>query len=453
MDNLPPNSLEAEQAVLGAILIEPEYIPDVAEIVKPEDFYIEGHQIIFKCLLEMDNQRVNIDPISLGESLKKVRKFSVVGGAGYLATLLSAVPTASNYAYYARIVKEKSTRRKLIATGQKIMALGFEEQKKVEVLLGNADALYNSLTSEEEVKSDYYTSEELFEKAKTEIPEHFTPIIGMSTGFLDLDLVTGGYKNELILIAARPSIGKTAFVLNSLLRSWRKKPDREGRHIFYSLEQSREVLALRCAAIFFDKQKSVLDMRRGYLDNVERAMIFQVMDSIKPLPCCWFHEKDQTLENFLRKVRGIARKEKIASVTIDHVSQMVHPPLATQKTAEASFIMGACQNLVNEIKAPVIALHQLNRGLESRDDKRPKLSDLRQTGNSEQCADLVLGLYRDEYYNPETTEKPGVLEVNILKARDGMVGSLDLMFNKRTLGMFNMHREGHKDEEFGYEFI
>ncbi|MBU2395802.1 MAG: replicative DNA helicase [Gammaproteobacteria bacterium] len=450
MDKLPPNSTEAEQAVLGALMVDNTLVDEICDIITGDDFYNPGHRIIFNTIMQLSAKHTPMDLVSVPETLKHAGALENLGGYSYVAALLDAIPTTANVKYYANIVKEMAIKRRLIQLGRKIRDLGYVN-KPPEDLISEANVLYNELLSSDHAVHSRMTSDVLFERVKEKIPLRLIPRIGLSTGFEDLDIITGGWKNsELIIVAARPSIGKTAFILNSMLWSWKYiKQPLTGKFLFYSLEQSLEQLALRCVSMFYNKEVSALDLQRGGLTEHIRAEVFKVIDNLRQLPAIWYDEPNRSIHHFLRIARKECRNNKIEAIIIDHVGQLTYPGLENQQTTEAFQIMATLQSLRKELNVPIICLHQLNRGVEARQDKRPTLSDLRQTGNSEQTADVVISLYRDEYYNKQT-EKPGVMEVHILKGRDCPIGNIALNFNKYTLAIFNpKDRQNYeKEEEF-----
>ena len=440
-DFLPPFSQESEQALLGSLMIDHEIYLDICDIVDQEDFYLESHRNIFKAISVLAERNLPTDILAVNNELCKL---GINKEIGYLTTLTNSIPTSSMASYYAKIISEKSLFRRTIALGQKISSIGLKADLKAEDVVEKVSQLYTTIL-EKSKRSSGVSSTELFERAKDYIPSEKTWLIGLPTGFLDLDLITGGYiDSQLIFVAGRPGMGKTAFILNAVMHGskvlYKKKI--EGKYLFYSLEQSLNALAVRCTAMRYNR-KTILDLRRGNLSPDERGAIICIMDKLKSLPVIWFEEPDTSVNHFIRVARREIREHNIVGIIIDHVGQMTFPGLDGER--EAFKVVGSLQAFARELNIPIIGLHQLSRGVENRADKRPTMADLRQTGNSEQCADLVLGLYRDEYYNPETSEKPGILEVNILKARDGATGSVDIIFNKRSLAMFDIDKNYGED--------
>jgi replicative DNA helicase len=450
MDKLPPNSKEAEQAVLGALMIDNSLVDEICDIITGDDFYNPGHKIIFNTIMQLSAKHNPIDLVSVPETLKNNGSLENLGGYSYIAALLEAIPTTANVKYYASVIKEMATKRRLIQLGRQIRDLGYANKPSGE-LEQEFYTCCNSFSFSTNETSTRESSESLFERIKEKIPEHFRSLLGISTGFKDLDIITGGWQSaELTLIAARPSIGKTAFMLNSILSSWAlTQKFNPGNFIVYSLEQSKEQLALRCVSTFYNQNLSVLDLQRGGLTQQIRQEVFTVLDNLKRCPIVWYREPNRTVSHFLSKIRREVYSHPTSVIFIDHVGQFIFPGYESNPTAEAHQTMATLQSLKDELNIPIVCLHQLNRGVEARQDKRPTLSDLRQTGNSEQVADKVIFLYRDEYYNPNT-ESPGIMEVIIGKGRDCPTGKIMLNFSKNTLAIFNPEdkRNYEKEEEF-----
>lgn len=321
--------------------------------------------------------------------------------------------------------------------------LGQKNEMKQGVKLSIKDLKqeFNSLVEQLD-KLDSKTSEPTSSKdlfSDVIIPEELQGLAGVSTGFYELDAITGGWQEaNLILIAGRPGMGKTAFVINSILRVAKDKR-LDGKILFYSLEQSKQQLAYRCLSIM-DNKKSILDIKKGNLDYADRQRLQGIREELKNLPVIWYEPMDNSFSEFERVIKRTIKKEKISAIFIDHIGQF-----SIEKSSnlfdEMSKIAGALQNFCRVINIPVIALTQLNRGVENRTCKKPQLSDLRQSGRLEETAWIILFLYRDEYYNQEDGNE-GEFTIIVAKNKDGPCGEFNLMFNKNTLTIKENEADG-----------
>jgi replicative DNA helicase len=428
MRKLPPQSIEAEMSILGGILLDNDAINRVLEILLPEDFYREPHRKIMRAMIELNEHREPCDLITLTTVLKKRGELEEVGGGAYLATLVDYVPTAANIAYYSRIVKEKAIARNLITAATEIVTDGYDEQADIEELLDKAQKTIFDI-SENKIKTPYHQLntilkdsikyiEELFEKK-----EHVT---GVPTGFIDLDRKTAGFqRGDLIIIAGRPSMGKTAFALNIAQYASAHAEPRHSVAVF-SLEMSKEQLVTRmlCSEARVDAGR----LRTGHLIDGEWEKIMHGAERL-------FDAKifiDDTPAISVLEMRAKARRLKaehgIGMMVVDYLQLMRGSGTPESRQQEISEISRSLKALAKELAVPVVALSQLNRGLESRTDKRPMMSDLRESGAIEQDADVIMFVYRDEVYNKDNPDVKGKAEIIIGKQRNGPIGTVELTF-------------------------
>ena len=438
MRKVPPHSIEAEMSILGGVLLDNEAINRALEILTPEELYRESHRKILRAMIELSNSNEPCDLITLTTILKKRGDLEEVGGAAYLAALVDYVPTAANIAYYCKIVKEKAISRSLITAGTEIVTRSFSDEESVENLIDEAQKAIFAI-SENKMRKAFFSLDELLSptirniEAQSERKEHIT---GVPTGFLDLDTMTAGFqKGDLIIVAGRPSMGKTAFALN-LGQYASMHTDRKTSVAIFSLEMSKEQLVTRllCSEARIDASR----LRTGnlYEDEWESLMkgagrLHQASVYIDDTPAI-------TVMEMRAKCRRLKSEKGVDLVIVDYLQLMrggVNPESRQQEISEISRSLKA---LAKELDVPVIALSQLNRGLESRTDKRPMMSDLRESGAIEQDADVIMFVYRDAVYceackrrdNSCTTDgHEKQAEVIIGKQRNGPTGIVNLVFN------------------------
>jgi replicative DNA helicase len=428
MRKLPPQSLEAEMSILGGVLLDNDAINRVLDILVPEDFYRESHRKIMRAMIELNDHREPCDLITLTTVLKKRGELEEVGGAPYLATLVDYVPTAANIAYYSKIVKEKAIARTLITAATEIVTEGYDEQSEIEELLDKAQKNIFEIC-ENRIKTPYFQVNLILKdtiKYIGELYEKKESTTGVPTGFIDLDLKTAGFQpGDLIIIAGRPSMGKTAFALNIAQYS---AIHAEPRHsvVIFSLEMSKEQLVTRllCSESRVDASR----LRTGHLVDGDWDKIMRGADKL-------FEAKifiDDTPAISVMEMRAKARRLKaehgIGMIIVDYLQLMRGGASPESRQQEISEISRSLKALAKELSVPVVALSQLNRGLESRNDKRPIMSDLRESGAIEQDADVIMFVYRDEVYNKENPDAKGKAEIIIGKQRNGPIGTVDLTF-------------------------
>ncbi|CZR82481.1 Replicative DNA helicase [Clostridioides difficile] len=425
MTRTPPHSVESEQSILGSILLDKDAIITVTETIKPDDFYKEAHKIIYECMITLSNKGEPIDLITLTEELRKQGHLNDIGGISYITSLSTIVPTTSNVKYYADIVKEKSVLRKLIKASNEIINLGYSGATKIEDVLEQAEKSIFDI-SQEKTSDDFKSINLVLMDAYDMIEKLYTnksDVTGITTGFKDLNKkINGLQRTDLILIAARPAMGKTAFSLN-LVQNAALKGD--ASVAVFSLEMSKEQLVQR----MLSSQSSVelKKIKTGTLNDNDWP---RIIDAMAVLSDAKIHI-DDTPGIKISELRSKCRKLKIEKgldlVLIDYLQLMEGEGNNESRQQEISKISRSLKILAKELNCPVVALSQLSRAPEQRADHRPMLSDLRESGAIEQDADIVMFLYRDEYYHADSESK-NIGEVIIAKNRHGETGSVELVW-------------------------
>ena len=422
---IPPHSVESEQSILGSILLDKDAIITVSETIRPSDFYKEAHKIIYECMLKLSNKNEPIDLITLTEELKKQGHLDDVGGISYITSLSTIVPTTSNVKYYADIVKEKSVLRQLIKASNDIINLGYENSVKVEEVLERAEKRIFDI-SQEKASDDFKSINEVLVDAYDMIEKLYTnksDVTGITTGFKDLNKkINGLQRTDLILIAARPAMGKTAFSLN-LVQNAALKGD--ASVAVFSLEMSKDQLVQRMLAA--QSHVELKNIKTGTLDENDWP---RIIDAMAVLSNASIHI-DDTPGIKISELRSKCRKLKIEKgldlILIDYLQLMEGEGNNESRQQEIAKISRSLKIIAKELNCPVVALSQLSRAPEQRADHRPMLSDLRESGSIEQDADIVMFLYRDEYYHPDSESK-NIGEVLIAKNRHGETGSVELVW-------------------------
>jgi replicative DNA helicase len=437
-DRTPPQNIEAEQAVLGSIFLEQEALTVTSEILVPEDFYRTAHQKIFQAILTLSDKGEPVDLVTVTAELSDQNLLDEVGGVSYLAELANSVPTAANVEYYARIIEEKSILRRLIRTATTIAADGYEREDDVEGLLSDAERKILEVSQKKNTKGfqnikdvlvQTYDKIEVLHSRKGEIT-------GIPTGFTELDRMTAGFqRNDLIIVAARPSVGKTAFSLN-IAQNVATKTD-ENVAIF-SLEMGADQLVMRmlCAEGNINAQR----LRTGDLTAEDWAKLTMAMGSLSNAGIYIDDTPGIRVGEIRAKCRRLKQESGLGMILIDYLQLIQGSGRGGEnRQQEVSEISRSLKALARELQVPVIALSQLSRGVESRQDKRPMMSDIRESGSIEQDADIVAFLYRDDYYDRES-EKKDIIEIIIAKQRNGPVGTVELAFVKEYNKFVNLER-------------
>ncbi len=427
-DKVPPQNLEAERACIGSMLLDRGAIEVAIDILKSDDFYSNQHRIIFDNILELYSQSIPVDIVTITEHLKSKGELDKVGGAVYLSSLLDEVPTSANIEYYAKIVEQKSLLRKLIKAASSVIAMCYDADRDVYDIVDEAEKQIFDVTERRVVKG-YFNMNELIKESILAIEKLYhrrDMYTGIPSGFRDFDELTSGFqKSELIIIAARPSVGKTAFALNIA----QNVAIRQKKNVaIFSLEMSKEALTQRmlCSEAKINSSK----LRRGFLSDEDWAPLTTAAGKLAETNI-FIDETPAISEMQLRaKARRIKSRHNLDLIIIDYLQLMTSTRRRNEgKTQEVSEISHSLKALARELNIPVIALSQLSRAVESRSrvDKRPVLSDLRESGAIEQDADLVAFLYREDLYKKDTDRK-GIVEVIIQKQRNGPIGTVELKF-------------------------
>lgn len=419
-----PQSIEAEQSVIGSMIIDKSAIAKALETLEEEDFYRDGHKIIFRTILDMFRKDMAVDLVTLLENLKSTEMLERTGGVTYITEISASVPTTANLSSYIKIVEEKSVLRKLIKASTSIIESSYNNQGEVEDVLDGAEKRIFDI-AEKKTSKDFEPLSDVLERGFLEIERLFNnrgEITGVGSGFADLDSKTSGFqKGDMILIAARPSMGKTTFALNIAEHA----ALREGKSVvIFSLEMSKEQLAykLLCSEANVD----MLRLRTGELDDKDWENIARATGPLSKAKVYIDDTAGVSVMEMRSKCRRLKMEYGIDLIVIDYLQLMSGSNGSSDnRQQEVSEISRSIKALAKEMECPVIALSQLSRAPEQRADHRPMLSDLRESGSIEQDADLVMFLYRDEYYNKETEDK-NIGECIIAKQRNGPVGTAKL---------------------------
>lgn len=418
-----PQSIEAEQSVIGSMIIDKNSIAKVMESLEENDFYRDGHKIIFKAILEMFKNDMPVDLVTLLEYLKSTDMLEKSGGVTYITELSASVPTTANLSAYIKIVSDKSTLRKLIKASTSIIEESYNKQDKVENVVDIAEKKIFNI-AENRTSKDFESLSDVLERGFLQIEKIFNnkgEITGVGSGFVDLDAMTSGFQpGDMILIAARPSMGKTTFALNIAEHA----ALRENKSVvIFSLEMSKEQLAykLLCSEANVD----MLKLRTGALEDEDWENIARATGPLSKAKVYIDDTAGVTVMEMRSKCRRLKLEYGIDLIVIDYLQLMSGGGSTDNRQQEVSEISRSIKALAKEMACPVIALSQLSRAPEQRADHRPMLSDLRESGSIEQDADLVMFLYRDEYYNKETEDK-NIGECIIAKQRNGPVGTVKM---------------------------
>lgn len=429
--NAAPQSVDVEASLLGCVLIDPDAIVKVADIVKPVDFYDERHRLIYEACTRLYEQQTPIDIITLSEELKSAGDLSQVGGASYLTELTNTVPTATHAEQYAAIVSTKSIRRRLIAASNEIAQIGHDEKRTIAELVEEAESKLFEV-SERHVKNDIISMEDIladsFERLDSLHKDKGT-IRGVPTGYKDMDSMLAGFqKSDLIILAARPSMGKTALALNLA----QNIAVESGKAVLmFSLEMSKEQLVDRLLAS--EANVNSWNLRTGNLSDQDFEKIGHAMGLLSEAQLFIDDTPGITVSELRTKARREAHKRELGLVIVDYLQLMsggARFGSESNRVQEISEISRGLKGVARELNVPVLALSQLSRSVESRSPQIPQLADLRESGSIEQDADVVAFLYREDYYNPDESDKPNIMDVFIKKHRNGPTGKVELYFDR-----------------------
>lgn len=421
----PPHDREAEQGVLGAMLLSPTTIVDIIEELNPEDFYVPAHQIIYKAILDLYSDNKEVDALIVRGRLDRHNDLERAGGASYLHTLISSVPTAANARYYAEIVAEKAVMRRLVGAGTRIAQLGYEaaEDTEVEVVIDMAQQEVFQIAQKKTV-TDYAVLEDLLQPVMDELDEisqHGGLAQGVPTGFLDLDALTNGlHGGQMVIVAARPGVGKSTLALD-FMRSC--SIAQRMASVVFSLEMSKSEIVMRMLAA--ESQVKLSDMRSGRLSDEDWARLAERAGAISDAPLFIDDSPNLTMMEIRSKARQLKEKHDLQLIVVDYLQLMSSGKKVESRQQEVSEFSRQLKLLAKELDVPLVAISQLNRGPESRTDKRPQLADLRESGSLEQDADMVFLLYRPDSQDPDDT-RAGEADIIIAKHRGGPIGTVQV---------------------------
>ena len=428
-ERIPPHNEEAEKSVLGAVMLNREVLFDVLEEVDADDFYNAAHKEIFNAIWELYKQNKAVDVLTVSEELKKRGVLQMVGGRAYVAQLTLDVPSTINAVEYAKIVREKATIRKMVLASEDITDKGYQASMDAKDILDYAEKSIFSIAQRNQ-KSDYTDVQSVLLTNIQEIDEaakNQGKVLGTPTGFKDLDDVLNGLqKSNLVIIAARPAMGKTAFALNIAQQS---AVSGGSSVLIFSLEMSKEQLGQRLLSS--QSRVEMTKLQRGNLDKKDWERVNLALDEMQNAKIHIDDTPGISMVEIRNKCRRLKADKGLDLILIDYLQLMSSPERSDNRVGEISAISRNLKLLAREMDCPVVALSQLSRAPEQRPDHHPNLADLRESGSIEQDADVVMFLYRDDYYNKENSEKPGVCEINIAKNRSGPTKTIELTWVSR----------------------
>jgi replicative DNA helicase len=428
VERLPPHNIEAEQSVLGSLLIDRDAIIKVAAYLKSDDFYINANGVIYQAVLDLYNKREPTDFVTLSDELGRRDLLDEVGGVTYLSSLLNTVPTAVHVEYYGRIVERQATRRRLIDAGTEIVGIGFRDGVDTEDALDQAERTLFDVSQKRQTK-DFQPIADVIDRYFDQIDylqQHRGDVVGVPTDYKDLDRLTGGLqRSDLLILAARPSMGKTAFALGVAYGA----AVQHGRSVgIFSLEMSADQLVQRLLATETGVDSHRL--RLGMIDDTEWDRISRAFGRLSEAKIFIDDAANASIMDVRSKARRLQAESGLDLIIIDYL-QLMSGKRSENRVQEISEISRGLKGLARELNIPVIALSQLSRAVETRADHRPMLSDLRESGSIEQDADIVMFIYREEKYD-ENSDKKGIAELIVAKHRNGPVGSINLRFFEQT---------------------
>ncbi|MEP6710684.1 MAG: replicative DNA helicase [Candidatus Saccharibacteria bacterium] len=439
---IPPQNLDAEMSLLGAVLIDEETLADITEHVTPKDFYDKRHSIVYGGMMRLYEKHKPVDLLTLTEELKRKKELDIIGGSAYLTELTNYVPTAAHAEAYAELVAQKAIRRRLIKASSEISELGFDEETTTQELLEKAEAELFSV-SDQSLKQDLVSIESILTESfdrMEELHRNKGSLRGVRTGYRDLDNMTAGLqRSDLIILAARPAMGKTTLVTNLAynVATVAKQPV-----LFFSLEMSKEQLVDRMLA-----DASGVDawnIRTGNLSDQDFSKLSEAMGEMAEAPIYIDDTPGLSVLEMRTKARRAAHEAPLGLIIVDYL-QLMQTTGRTDgnRVQEVSAISRGLKLIARELNVPVIALSQLSRSVESRNPQIPQLADLRESGSIEQDADIVMFIYREAYYNPDT-DRENVTDLIIAKHRNGPTGKIELYFHPERLRFMSLDKRSEK---------
>ncbi|MFZ4665730.1 MAG: replicative DNA helicase [Prochlorotrichaceae cyanobacterium] len=439
-DRIPPQNLEAEEAILGSLLLDPEAISRIVDLLKVDSFYLSAHREIYRTALMLHGQGKPTDLTTMAAWLQDQGKLEPVGGQSKLAQLIDRIISTANVDQYAELVMDKYIRRQLIKVGNQIIALGYDTKESLAKALEQSEQQIFALT-QDRPRGGLTATAEILTSTFNEIESRSlgTALSGIPCNFYDLDAITQGFqRSDLIIVAGRPAMGKTSFVLNIArnIAVLHRLPV-----CVFSLEMSKEQLVYRLLSSEVGIESGRL--KAGRITTEEWSILGQAMGNLSELPIYIDDTPDMTVTEMRSKARRLQSEQggKLGLVLIDYL-QLMEGASPDNRVQELSKITRSLKGMARELNAPVMTLSQLSRGVESRTNKRPMMSDLRESGSIEQDADLIIMLYRDEYYNPDSVDR-GLAEIIITKHRNGPTGTVKLLFEPQFTRFRNLAASGN----------
>lgn len=435
MDKIPPHNVEIEASLIGSFLLDKDAILTAAEILLPEHWYDSRHRTIYESIIDLLDQGISIDIMTLADHLRKRKQLKAIGGVEYLSEVASSVPTAAHAQEYATIVKELSIRRKLISAASKIEELAFEENKEVAVVLDEAEQGLFSI-SQERVGDRFIHIKDLLKEAyeRAEKLDQNKDFDGIRSGLKGLDAILGGFQpSDLVILAARPSVGKSACALGFALNASIEQKKKVG---IFSLEMSRMQIIDRLLSML--AEVSMWDLHTGKLSDEMFQKLGNAFGRLADASIYIDDRPGQSVMELRAKARRLHSEVGVDFIVVDYLQLLRSRGLENRVQEIAEVSMGL-KNLARELSVPVVALSQLSRGVESRSDRRPQLSDLRDSGSIEQDADVVMFIHREELYVPDT-EKKGIADIIVAKHRNGPIGEVEVAFVKELASFKNIYK-------------
>ncbi len=444
IEKLPPQSIEAEKALLGALMLDPDGITKVIDLLLPEDFYKISHQKIYSTMRDLFEKKEPIDLLTLTQRLEEKRELENVGGASYLGELISQVPTPSHILHYSKLIKEKKILRDLIKASEEISKLAFSQEKDIDLILDEAESKIFSI-SQKNLTQEFSPLKEELESAFSRIERIHSQkeaLRGVTTGFPSLDEILAGFQNgDLILLAARPSLGKSALSLDLARACALKEKKPVG---IFSLEMSKEQVVDRLIAA--EAGVSLWKLRTGKLSEEDFSRLQEAFDRLSQSPIFIEDSAITTILQMRAAARRLQAQMGLGLLIVDYL-QLITPRNEKESTVQQiTEISRGLKSLAKELNIPVLAISQLSRAVEHRSDQKPRLSDLRESGSLEQDSDVVLFIWREDKVNPSTVRK-NIADIIIAKHRNGPVGSVELYFDEETIS-FKEIEKGFEAEAF-----
>ncbi|MCB9790634.1 replicative DNA helicase [Candidatus Nomurabacteria bacterium] len=436
MEKVPPQNIDAEKSVLGSMLLDKDAVINVANILRPTYFYDPAHRDIYTAVTELFEEGMPIDIVTLSDRLKAKKLLKKIGGRTYLTDLVAIVPTAAHAEEYANIVRASALRRELISSASKITQLSFDEEMDVQEVVDQSEQLLFGV-AQAGISSNFIHIKDLLKDAyeRAEKADQQVSSLGISTGFKGLDLLLGGFQNsDLLILAARPSVGKTSLSLDFLRHAALIEKKKVA---YFSLEMGKNQIADRLVGM--QAEVPFWEARTGRLDDEKFERMANAMGRLAESEIYIDDKPGQSINEIRTKARRLALERGIEIVFVDYL-QLLHADSRDGRTQEVSMISQGLKNIARELDVPVIALSQLSRAIENRQSRRPQLSDLRESGSIEQDADVVMFIDREETYNPDT-ERKGIADLIVAKHRNGPTGDLELAWLHKIASFRNLRKE------------